>query len=282
VSSEQSHSELPVDPENISGKSTNLASEDLAGSSNDVSSDAGVQGGTQRQAASRWLEEHGDILWRFVLSRTRSREAAEDVVQSTILAALQSYDKFDRASSERTWLLAIATHKIADHFRAVRRARGEVEHVSDHIAEQTTADNKAQSKDQPSESPNADGPYAHRPNVHGTHAADGSWLKPPLKWGLDPSNASEKAEMLSALRACIDELTPALAQTVLMRDVLDVPSDVVCKELGLTPTNLWSRMHRARVALRQCVEASMGIATKGIAMKGLTKKGSETNRKPTP
>lgn len=201
--------------------------------------DAGVSAPRAESPAipvASWLAEHGDILWRFALGRTRSREVAEEVVQETILAAMQGYANFAGGSSERTWLLGIAAHKIADHFRAARR-RAELSGAE--TAGQRGADKAA---------------------FHGMFTAKGMWLKPPGDWGLDAGSATENAEMLAALRRCIEALPPSQAEGVWLRDLLDIPAGEFCKAMGISPTNLWSRMHRARAALRACVEKSMGMS----------------------
>lgn len=181
--------------------------------------------------AERWLAEHGDILWRFALARTRSSEAAEEVVQETILAAMQAFASFTGASTERTWLLGIAANKIADHFRAARRREG---------------------RPGPAESPETgeDSPM---------FTAAGMWSSIPKEWVLDAGSETENAEVLAALRRCIDALPTAQAEAVWLRDVLEIPGVEVCKAMGISPTNLWSRMHRARVALRLCVEKGLGM-----------------------
>lgn len=183
---------------------------------------------------ARWLDAHGDVLWRFVLGRTRSRQAAEDILQETVLAALQGRAAFAGASSERTWLLGIAAHKVADHFRAARQRSGSESPVSGVHAPPDSAD------------------------LEGMFNQQGMWAKRPGAWGLGPESATENAEMLAALRRCIDALPPSQAEAVWLRDLLDVPAGEVCKVMGISPTNLWSRMHRARAALRTCVEKSMG------------------------
>ena len=183
----------------------------------------------------RWLADYGDVLWRFVLGRVRSRESAEEVVQETVLAAMQAHAMFAGGSTERTWLLGIAAHKVADHLRSARRRAGHPEvNASDESAHG----------------------FADRASMF---TAEGMWARRPSVWGLDAGNTAENAEMLAALRRCIDALPPAQAEAVWLRDLLDVPGDEVCKAMGISPTNLWSRMHRARAALRSCVEKSMDM-----------------------
>jgi len=66
--------------------------------------------------AASWLDQHGDALFRYALMRGRQTSVAEDLVQET-LAALKAFDRFQGRGSERTWLIGILKHKMANHFR---------------------------------------------------------------------------------------------------------------------------------------------------------------------
>src|SRR5687767_6314375 len=72
---------------------------------------------------SRWLHAHGDVLWRFAMSRARSAHEAEEAIQDTFEAALRARDGFRGESSERTWLLAILRRRLADSARSRMRER---------------------------------------------------------------------------------------------------------------------------------------------------------------
>jgi RNA polymerase sigma factor (sigma-70 family) len=74
---------------------------------------------TDLQAASRWVDDHGECLYRYALVRVRKPEVAEDLVQETFLATVRGYEKFGGRSSERSWLVGILKNKIVDHFRKV-------------------------------------------------------------------------------------------------------------------------------------------------------------------
>ena len=41
-----------------------------------------------------------------------------------------------------------------------------------------------------------------------------------------------------------------------MREVMELATEEVCKELAITPNNLWVILYRARMALRLCLEKS--------------------------
>ena len=212
-------------------------SESLSQSVGESEQSSGLARGPEAReaAALRWVQMHGDILWRFALARTRSNEAAEEIVQETVLAALQAFDAFAGGSSERTWLLGIAANKIADHFRRVRRAK-------------------------------CPGARAISPDAtcvcdtcRGMFTAKGMWACVARKWPDLTLSATEKLEQAEALRACIDALPPGQSEAVWLRDILGIPASEVCKAMSLTDTNLWSRMHRARVALRSCLETKFGL-----------------------
>lgn len=84
--------------------------------------------------AEGWLDQHGDALYRYALLRVREPVLAEDLVQETLLAARKDFDKFQGRGAERTWLIGIMKHKIADHFRRTQR-EVRVQSPSDWFAE---------------------------------------------------------------------------------------------------------------------------------------------------
>ncbi len=76
--------------------------------------------GGDRAAAETFFERHLDSLYEFVHYRVGGdRGAAEDVVQDTMLVAIQGLAGFDGRSTLHTWLCGIAKNKI----RALRRKR---------------------------------------------------------------------------------------------------------------------------------------------------------------
>lgn len=195
--------------------------------------------GTSAAVASRWVAEHGNLLWRFALARTRSRHAAEEIVQETLLAAMHDHAKYRGEASERSWLLGIAAHKISDHFRRLRRDK---EMAAGSVSGLGQLDDAS---------------------VESQFSARGLWSHSPAKWGGAGQSGEERAELLRAMQRCMQALPPLLAEAVWMRDILNVPAPEVCKALGLTPTNLWTRTHRARSALRMCIERAIGLGGKG-------------------
>ena len=60
---------------------------------------------------------HTGYLLRYARSRVRDPNLAEEAVQETLLAALESLDSYRGSGTLRTWLTGILLHKIHDAFR---------------------------------------------------------------------------------------------------------------------------------------------------------------------
>ena len=157
---------------------------------------------------------------RFASLELRNREAAEDAVQETLLAALAAEKSFAGRSNLRTWLTGILKHKIVDAIRKSGRER----------------------------------PFEVEPSTEDLDAlfdATGHWREPPQPW---PEQAFEQKAFIEALEKCLAALPARTGQVFLMREHLGVETDDICKELGITPTHCWVLLYRARMALRECLE----------------------------
>jgi RNA polymerase sigma-70 factor, ECF subfamily len=79
-----------------------------------------------RKAAARLVAAHIDAVYAYARHRLAPHaDLVDDVVQEVFLAALKGLAAFEGQSSLRTWLLAIARHKIEDIYR--QRLRGELD-----------------------------------------------------------------------------------------------------------------------------------------------------------
>lgn len=178
----------------------------------------------QAGAAADWLDRHGDLLYRYALWRVRDADTAEELVQETLLAGLRGQAQFSGRSSQRTWLVGILRRKIVDHFRRAGRQ------VSDDVAlhlDQVLADD-----------------FDRR----------GIWKAALGKWPQDPAQTMEQREFWDALKDCFSRLPPALGDVFALREMEELPSQEICKILSITPSNLWTQLHRGRRLLRRCLE----------------------------
>lgn len=179
---------------------------------------------TDSDFASR-CNSHRGYLLRVAVLQLRDNHVAEDVVQDTLLAALQGASGFSGRSSLKTWLTGILKHKIVD---AIRRKGREPALAS--------FDEECQLDD-----------------LDALFDESGHWDNPPADWG-DPESALSRQQFLEVMQMCLEKLPPNTARVFTMREVMDLGSEEICKELSITSTNLWVILYRARMALRQCLE----------------------------
>jgi len=179
---------------------------------------------TEPDFATR-CNSHRGYLLRVAVLQLRDNELAEDVVQDTLVAALQGATRFDGRSSLKTWLTGILKHKIVDAIR--RRAKEPV---------LAPLDDEIQLED-----------------MDALFDETGHWENPPADWG-DPETALSRQQFLDVLQLCLEKLPPNTARVFMMREVMELESAEICKELAITSTNLWVILYRARMALRQCLE----------------------------
>lgn len=171
------------------------------------------------------LVEHRDYLMRFARLQLRNDAWAEDAVSDTLLAALAKPQSFGNRSQLKTWLVGILKHKVIDLIRSNAR---EV------ALPDTGLDNEADELDRLA------------------FTSDGHFASPPNDWG-DPHQTLQQSQFFKVLDACVERLPPALGRLFLMREWLEMSSQECCKELALTPTNLYVQLHRARLRLQECM-----------------------------
>jgi RNA polymerase sigma-70 factor (TIGR02943 family) len=173
------------------------------------------------------LAEHQAYLLRYARLQLRNDAWAEDAVSETMLAALSKPQSFGNRSQLKTWLVGILKHKVIDILRQRQR---EVTLETD----------------------DGDGSDELEALMF---KADGHYAARPAEWG-NPEQDLRSRQFFEVLDACCEKLPPAMARVFMMREWLELSSDEICKELKLTPTNLYVQLHRARLRLRECLEIS--------------------------
>ena len=171
------------------------------------------------------LADYQRYLLRYARLQLRNDAWAEDAVSETMLAALSKPQSFSNRSQLKTWLVGILKHKIIDVLRQHRRE----------VCLQ-------QDEDDGGDEPDAL-----------IFKADGHFAVRPADWG-DPEQELNSRQFFEVLEACADRLPAAMARVFMMREWLELPTEEICKELGLTATNIYVQLHRARLRLRECLE----------------------------
>ena len=172
---------------------------------------------------NKWIVLYADYLYNYAITRVDDQDVAKDLVQETFFSGIKGKDNFRGQAAERTWLVSILKRKIIDHYRKVNSAKGQKE---------------------------------VRMNFYEEGKKKGNWIeeKVPQAWGNDAEKKIENSELKDALDACINNLPEKYRMVFLLKTVQKYETEEICNELGITASNLWVIIHRARMQLRNCME----------------------------
>lgn len=181
-----------------------------------------------RDSAAFDAGDHRSYLLAIARMQLRDAALAEDVVQETLIAALACMEGFGQRASLRTWLTGILKHKILDALRARRRIPVPVSEL--HVPDS-------------------------RRSVRSLFDEHGAWLDKPQRWG-DPEQALAQTDFLAVLQDCLDKLPAGTARAFLLRELMELETAEITETLAITPNHLGVLLYRARMLLRQCLEAN--------------------------
>jgi RNA polymerase sigma-70 factor (ECF subfamily) len=179
----------------------------------------------------RWVELHGDYLFKYALMRLRDPARAEDAVQETFLAALKGGKSFAGRSAEKSWLVGILKNKIYDYYRKASRETSftDLEFYSDEEGDRFVPDGMFK---------------------------DG-WIHElgPQEWS-SPGASLDSEVFWKTFHDCSNKLPKNVAAVFNLREVDGVEGKEICGLLNISESNLWVMLHRARMALRRCLETN--------------------------
>ncbi|AUC16325.1 RNA polymerase subunit sigma-70 [Tenacibaculum sp. SZ-18] len=170
-----------------------------------------------------WVDNYSDYLFNYAVIRVNSSDIAKDLVQETFFAGLRSAKNFEGKSTERTWLISILKRKIIDYYRKINSKKGQSE---------------------------------VRMSFYEDGEKEGNWIEErvPQSWNSQTEKEIENEELKKQIDDCIDHLPEKYAMVFRMKTIQEFETEEICKELDISPSNLWVIIHRARVQLRSCME----------------------------
>ena len=174
------------------------------------------------------IEAQRPYLMRYAMAQLRDPLLAEEAVQEALLAAVEGLGRFEGQSTLRTWLTSILRYKIADQQRRVVQDRARME------------------------SGDAD---SHDDEVWLDALFDetGHWRDPPQAWA-NPEAALEQRRFWEAFERCLERLPARGGRVFFKREVMGEDTDDICRAEGISTSNCWVILHRARLGLRSCLE----------------------------
>jgi len=157
------------------------------------------------------VDRHAPGLMRAAVSLTPTRSDAEDLVQEALIGAFRGLARFDGRSSVKTWLTSILIRQAAKSWRKSKRSR-QMRPI--HVA--------GEGQDQQIDDP-----------------------------GLRVKSGSERADQRLDLMAVLKTLQPEHREVIVMREFQGLSYQEIAQALGVPRGTIDSRIHRARLEMRE-------------------------------
>jgi len=177
-----------------------------------------------------WVSSYSDAMLSWALYKISDRQSSEDLVQETFIAAFKSFDSFQQKSKPKTWLFSILNNKLTDYHRKKFR--------------QQTYTESALRKD------------GKNMGINDLFDSHSKWKKDrePHAWADAEENLLDDHDFRTVLHGCLEELPGNWNSAIQLKYLEEKDGKVICQELGITPSNFWQILHRAKLRLRECIE----------------------------
>jgi RNA polymerase sigma-70 factor (ECF subfamily) len=172
------------------------------------------------EAFNEVVHQYGDRVFNLVLRMVGSRAEAEDIAQEVFVTVFKSIDSFRSEAKLSTWLLRIATNHAKNRIKYLARRREQANDTGNSDSGDLADEGKA-----PAQS-----------HIHG------------------PDLLLEAAETEDMMQKAIAALEEDQRLLVVLRDVEELSYEEIVEITGLPEGTVKSRLHRARMTLKQLLE----------------------------
>lgn len=169
------------------------------------------------------VTRHQNQIYRLALRMMGNEHEAEEVLQEAFLHAWEKLPEFRGEAAFSSWLYRIASNSALMRLRRRRRS-----------PEQSSEDPVQTALMVPDFDP------------------DGGWSQPPRSdWSMRADQALANRQLGDAIVAAVEGLPEDYRVVFLLKDVDGLSNEEIANSLGLSIPAVKSRLHRARLALRQ-------------------------------
>jgi RNA polymerase sigma-70 factor (ECF subfamily) len=185
-------------------------------------------------ALSPLMERHAPRVYRLAHGITRNEADAEEVVQDVFLTLVRKIHGFEGRSALATWLYRVTANA------ALIKRRGKRTEVEVSLEE-----------------------YLPRFTPDGHRAGDRTYLL--ADWSNTPEQDLLSRETRAILQRSLDGLPDRYRALLVLRDVEGLSNEEAAAALGESVPSVKSRLHRARMALREQLTQALAPAQVGPA-----------------
>jgi RNA polymerase sigma-70 factor, ECF subfamily len=165
------------------------------------------------------VETYQDRVFSLVLRMIGRRDEAEDLAQEVFVTVFKSIEQFRGDAKLSTWLYRVAVNHCKNRVKYLARRYDRATGELDEAAERTAA-------------------------AQGGEPVGAGSIRAP-------DRALEGAETERLVQRAIAELEEDHRLVVVLRDIEELPYEEICVITGLPEGTVKSRLHRARLALKE-------------------------------
>jgi RNA polymerase sigma-70 factor (ECF subfamily) len=176
------------------------------------------------------VDRYQDKVYRLAFRFVRNETEAKEIVQETLLSVWRKLDGFKGESQFSSWLYRVTSNAALMRLRSQRRHP----EVSTEELEPGFLDTRTAS--------------------HGELGSIGE------NWARRPDEELLSEELRRQLQDAIDALPEIYRTVFLVRDVDGFSTEETAEALGISVPTVKTRLHRARIALREAIGAHFGKA----------------------
>jgi RNA polymerase sigma-70 factor, ECF subfamily len=173
-------------------------------------------GDNEEKAFNEIVNRYGDKIYKIALGITRNPSHAEDVLQEVFVTLLQKLDSFHEESKFSTWLYRVAANTSYMRLRSEKKYNNELS-LEDYVS------------------------YDEDGALKGIEIKD---------WSDRPDEVLLSKEVIEIIEKAVNELPIANRVVFHLRDVEGFSNEEVAKILRLSLPAVKTRIHRARLFLR--------------------------------
>lgn len=217
---------------NLSGAATTLIQPEDAVHLVETSRDADAELVAEAQcgkleAFEELVRRNSQVIYRALIAILGDASDAQDAMQDTLLSAFKHIGGFQGRSKFSTWLVSIARNAALQRLRSRRNIES--------LDQNDTAED-----------------HDFRP--HRVAA-----------WQENPEQSHSKAEMRELVEKGLLQLPPKYRVIVMLRDIEELSTDEVARQLGLSVPAVKTRLLRGRLMLREWLSPHLAARSKGAA-----------------
>jgi RNA polymerase sigma-70 factor (TIGR02943 family) len=175
-----------------------------------------------------WVNEFGDDLYSWAVHKINDHNKAEDLVQETFLSAYKGIESFKGKSNPKTWLFSILNNKIIDHYRkkaqALELPASDFNPDSNEITDQMFDQNSNWK----------------------ANGLESLWVK--------EEHLLDNEAFNEVFANCMKDLPVEWHAAISAKYLIQKDAKSICQELGISTSNYWQVIHRAKLLLKKCLE----------------------------